>query len=154
MIPTNASKHRPAAEVVARIQADAARVKQKASMLRTASSITVQQALDALAVLRDAMKYMGQFAGDRRIIDYANAEAAKDPYFPAGYDVTVDYGVYSTAVQAVINALIATVIPLDSSGYVQEKKLQSDGTWTMNVVSRATLDVLNTDLDTILSVLD
>ena len=154
MIPTSTSKHRPAAEVIARIQADAAQVKQKVILLRNASSITVQQALDALAVLREAMNYMGQFAGDQRIIDYANAEAAKDPYFPAGYDVTVDYGVYSAAVQAIIAGLISNILPLDASGYVLEKQLQSDGTWIMNTISRSTLDTLNTDFDAVLSVLD
>ncbi|RMG79943.1 MAG: hypothetical protein D6712_18880 [Chloroflexi bacterium] len=154
MIPTSASKHRPASEVVARIQSDASRVKQKAQLLRTATSVTVQQALDALATFRDAMGYMGQFAGDQRIIDYANAEAAKDQYFPTEYNVSTDYGAYSTAVQNVIAGLIGGVIPVDQTGHVLEKYLQPDGSWSLNTISRTTLDTLNTDLDAILSVLD
>ena len=154
MIPTGNSKHRPAADIVAKIQNDAAQVKQVCLQLRNTQTVTVAACLNAYAVINSALSYMAQYAGDQRIIDFANAEAAKDPYFPTGYNVSDDYAVYAATCNNILSALRNSIIPTDANDNIVEKYFDTNGVIQNVTVDRTTLDALNTDIDKLLTVLD
>lgn len=90
MIPTK-NQAIPAAKVIDSIQQRAGALKARFAQVNETSCST-QTLLSLVGIVTNAIEFFDQYAGDQRVIDYANNEAAQDvDYFGQGYDVTVDF---------------------------------------------------------------
>jgi len=104
---------RPASEIVPQIMEALANMKgQLAGVQEPQAGANVL--LSLAASITDLENYLTQFGGNQRIIDYANAEAAKNSLYATGYNVQVDFA----AVMGALAAIKTFISAINFSGAV------------------------------------
>ena len=110
MIPTNKPHLRPAAVCIKDMQDICGRAKRKCQDWPKTSA-TYQDVNKLSDYLSGIVTQLTPYLGNQRLIDFANAEAAKEVgYFGLGYDVQDDYAALGVALTDIITFLSAQTL--------------------------------------------